>query len=392
MNCRTIIALCSFFLALILQSCNSPNIRDNNYVRYKLCDKNATSETIALYRNLHALASDHIIFGQQDALAYGVGRRRADTSFCDVYDVTGSYPALTGWDIGHIEEESNIDSIPFKKIIRLIKAHYRRGGVITISWHELHPKPGIPVWDSDPAPQRLVPGGDMNESYRNKLKHAAHFFNQLKDKNNRPIPVLFRPFHEHNGDWFWWGVHNATEQEYKNLWRYTVEFLRDSLDIHHLLYVYSPDRSSMKTASDRAEFLYGYPGDNFVDVIGLDNYWDVGKAAGLNENHSRHRDDSLFLQSLRTIVAIAEEKNKIAALTETGLDRVPEPKWFTDRLLDPLEKDTLAGKIAYLQVWRNAWKSHFYVPYPGHPAVEDFIDFRQSKLILFEDELPPMYH
>jgi mannan endo-1,4-beta-mannosidase len=373
----------------ILTSCNPDAASDAG--QYTVTDSMATAETKALYKNMKALSADKVMFGHQDALAYGVGRRDYKTGFSDVYDVTGSYPAVYGWDIGHIAFETNIDSIPFTKMIRHIKEGYARGGVITISWHEMHGKENAPVWSDDPAPRRMVPGGDMHGEFRERLNYIAAFFRALKDADNKPIPVIWRPYHEHNGDWFWWGKHNATVEEYVELWQYTFHYLKDTMNIHQLLYATSPDRSRMQTADDPEEFLYAYPGDEYVDIIGLDNYWDIGGSARYNTERTREEEDSLFVTSLRTIVKIAEEKGKIAALTETGNNQVSENNWFTDRILKPLKNDPEARKIAYFLVWRNAWTTHFFAPYPGHPASQDFIDFKNDELILFEEELPEMY-
>ncbi len=356
-----------------------------------LTDPNATAETKALYSNLKVLASDKLLFGHQDALAYGFGRCNWDTSFCDVKDVTGSYPAVYGWDIGHIEESGNIDTIPFKNIKQFIKEGYSRGGVITISWHELNPKEGEMLWSEDPSPVKVLEGGVLHEEFKRKLTRVGDFFRELTDKNGTPIPVIFRPYHEHNGDWFWWGRHNSTEAEYIALWHFTVHYLRDTLNIHQLIYAISPDRSRMKSATETGEFLYAYPGDEYVDIIGLDNYWDVGSSVAHNPNISRKEQDSLFINSLRTIARIAAEKGKIAALTETGNLFVKENDWFTGRISEPVKNDPLAKGIAYFLVWRNGYGKHYYVPYPGHPAAENFVDFKNDDMILFEDELPPMY-
>lgn len=45
------------------------------------------------------------------------------------------------------------------------------------------------------------------------------------------IPVIFRPYHEHNGDWFWWGKGVNSEEDYIKLWQFTVEYLRDEKDV-----------------------------------------------------------------------------------------------------------------------------------------------------------------
>ena len=69
-----------------------------------------------------------------------------------------------------------------------------------------------------------MPGGDLNEIFLGYLDLIADYGKQLEEEG---VPVLFRPFHENNGSWFWWGKAFCDEQTYKNLYAYTVEYLRD---------------------------------------------------------------------------------------------------------------------------------------------------------------------
>jgi mannan endo-1,4-beta-mannosidase len=353
-------------------------------------DTRATEETKALYHNLKKLSGIGILFGQQDALCYGVHGNSGDTA-CDVRDVTGSYPALYGFDIGHVMDTVNIDGVSFNKMIRWIKQGYARGGVITISWHEKNPITAGGAWDVAPVVKKLLPGGDLHALWLERISKAGDFFRMLNDENNKPIPIIFRPYHEHNGDWFWWGKGNCAEEDYIALWRFTLCYLRDSMNIHNLLYAISPDRSRTPGIDQDTCFLYGYPGDEYVDILGVDNYWDVGRSSDYLRDITRAQQDSLFVGSLQTLVKLAAAKNKIPALTETGLAGVKEVNWFTDRILKPLKKDSLAAKIAFVLVWRNGNAEHCYAPYPGHPAADDFIAFKNDPLILFGDELPAMY-
>ncbi|MBK6282145.1 MAG: hypothetical protein IPF54_05280 [Draconibacterium sp.] len=89
----------------------------------------------------------------------------------------------------------------------------------------------------------------------------------LKTEDGKYIPILFRPFHEHTGSWFWWGKDLCSVEEYKVLWRFTVSYLQNEKNIHHLIYTYSTDR--FKTAG---EYLERYPGDDIIDVLGFDLY------------------------------------------------------------------------------------------------------------------------
>lgn len=85
-------------------------------------DKNATKETVALYKNLVKLKDKGYMFGHQDDLAYGV-KWNYENGRSDVQDVTGDYPAVYGWDLGGLElkSETNIDGVPFKKCVNTLK-------------------------------------------------------------------------------------------------------------------------------------------------------------------------------------------------------------------------------------------------------------------------------
>ncbi|MEJ0101955.1 MAG: glycosyl hydrolase [Bacteroidota bacterium] len=106
-------------------------------------DNNATKETIQLYRNLKRVINIGILFGHQDDLAYGTGWKYEEGR-SDIKDVTGDYPAVYGWELGGIEldHDVNLDSVPFNKMKQFIQDGYRRGGVITISWHLNNPLTG----------------------------------------------------------------------------------------------------------------------------------------------------------------------------------------------------------------------------------------------------------
>jgi mannan endo-1,4-beta-mannosidase len=127
--------------------------------------------------------------------------------------------------------------------------------------------------------------------------------------------------------------------------------------------------------------LERYPGDKYVDLLGMDNYWDFTDSGdGL----------SAVNQKLRIVSKLASDKNKIAALTETGLERIPDSTWWTQKLLKTIIDDSI--KISYVMVWRNAHPGHYYVPYKGDKSADDFIRFKEQLNILFEDELPPLYY
>lgn len=349
-------------------------------------DKAATKKTRLLYTNLAEIARQGVMFGHQDDQAYGLGWWD-EKGRSDVKEVTGSYPSVHGWDLGDIGlSPFNLDTVNFTSMRKWIKAAYKRGGINTISWHLDNPKTGGSSWDKTPSVKEALPGGEAHEAYLKQLDALADFLKSCKVGFTK-IPIIFRPFHEHNGNWFWWGKGNCEEQDYKALWRFTADYLKNQRGIHHLLYAFSPDRSRLDLSQGQVSYFYGYPGDEYVDIIGLDNYWDVGH--GHNKN-TREQQAKHLSQSLSLIHQIAREKNKVAALTETGHSGLHETDWFTQRILKPL-KDNKDLEIAWVLVWRNRHKGHFYTPPKDHPAAGDFQSFFDDPITLFEKNLRDVY-
>jgi hypothetical protein len=363
-----------YLLSLFFQATNYTVTAQVDAESNKPIDKNATKETKALYSNLKKLLNKGIMFGHQDDLAYGVGWKYQDGR-SDIKDVTGDYPAVYGWELGHLEIDNpvNLDSVPFIKMQQFIREGYNRGGVITISWHLNNPLTGKTAWDpAEGTVASILPGGEKHELFKSWLDKVAVFMNGLKGKNGEYIPVIFRPFHELNGNWFWWGGKHCSDDEFKKLWKFTVTYLRDQKNIHHLLYAYNTDRFS-----SREEYLAKYPGDEWVDVIGFDVY-------------QRNTPKEKFIQELdgmfSILGSIAAEHNKIPALTEFG-GNLSDKNWWTGTLLKALEEH----KISFVLGWRNAGMKpggqfEYYVPYKGHLTAEDFIQFYKSEKTLFEKE------
>lgn len=346
----------------------------------ELIDKKATKETKALYQNLKQLSSKGILFGHQESDAYGVGWT-GQPNQSDVKLVCGSFPAIHGWDLGNEGQERNVDGVKFTEIQNWINETYRRGGINTISWHVDNPVTGADSWNKTPVVKDLLPGGSGHQAYVKQLEHVARFLKNCEG------PIIFRPFHEHNGDWFWWGKGICTEEEYIGLWRFTVEYLRDTKQLHHLIYAFSPDRSRMNLDEGKQSYLYAYPGDEYVDILGLDNYMDVGVTWN-KRSVAEQRND--LVKVLKIVSQLAKEKNKVAALTETGLEGITNPLWFTEVVLQPIKKNPEI-QMSYLLVWRNATTKHHYAPYPGHSSVNDFMTFYNDPYTLFEDDIQNIY-
>jgi mannan endo-1,4-beta-mannosidase len=349
----------------------------------RMVDPNATAETKALYQNLGRISNEGVMFGHQDTDAYGIGWK-AERSRSDVKDITNDFPAVHGWDLGKIGSPLNIDSVDFNNMIQWIRDAYERGGVNTISWHLDNPLTGESTWSKSDAVKESLPGGKAHAKYMEHLNHLADFLDKCVSGSVK-VPIIFRPFHEHNGNWFFWGKGVAKEDDYLNLWKFTVQYLRDERKIHHLIYAFSPDRSRINLKDFRKDYLYAYPGDDWVDMLGYDDYQDVRHHEATEEQ--RVKD---MATGLRELSILAKEKNKVAALTETGQEKIPDSDFFTNFLLKVLKSDPQI-KISYLLLWRNARTDHHYVPFKGHPAAADFIKFHADRITLFESDVRNLY-
>ena len=354
-------------------------------------DPNATAETRALFLNLRRLARQHVLFGPQDDLAYGHDWV-AEPGRSDVRESSGSYPAVYGWEVSGIERSSpkNIDGVDFDRMRGWIAEGYWRGGVITISWHLDNPLTGRNAWDTTSAVAAILPGGARHEQFKGSLDRLAAFLGSLRGPGRStgsattPIPVIFRPWHEMTGGWFWWGVPHTKNDEFARLWRFTVQYLRDVKGLHHLLYAYSPNAAG---PSGVDTYLAGYPGDEWVDVLGYDRY--------LNERASTEQLAGLT-RELSWVVTQAESRGKIPAFTETGQNALRDSTWWTGQLARAIHGSDASRRIAYVMVWRNANRTtrtdeHFFAPYRGQKSESDFRRLKADPLFLFEDALPDLY-
>ncbi len=363
-----------FIVGVFVLSCNEKQIEKDTESKGAstiLVDKHATPETITLYNKLKDFAEKGFFYGHQDDMAYGINWTEGE-GVSDVKKVCGSYPAVFGWELGDMGNERNLDSVKFTNIQKWIVKAHQMGGINTISWHMINPVTMGNSWDKTKAVSNILPGGDKHNFLKEHFKRFAEFNKALVDSTGKQIPIIFRPWHEHNGSWFWWGKEHCSIDEYTSLWKFTVSYLRDSLNIHNLIYTYSPD-------GQFDDYTERYPGDDFVDILGFDYYfWDKYEEKGIIES---------FTQKLITLTALAKTKNKVAILSETGYESIPDPEWHTKAILNPIKKNRKSIKIAYMLTWRNFNKKHHYAPYPGHPSVDDFNVFYNDSLTYFLDDI-----
>lgn len=364
-----------------------------------LVDPLASPMTRSLFLYLQESRGRRILFGHQHATTEFIAVTGSPVQ-SDVYNATGDFPAIFGWDTLSIEGKEkpgvsgNIEASRDRLIEKMKEAH-GLGGIITLSAHFPNFATGGSFYDTSVgAVKHILPGGDKNAEFNAMLDHIAYVANNLKDDSGELIPILFRPFHEQNGNWFWWGAHLTKPGDYIALYRYTVEYLRDRKGVRNFLYAFSPNGPF---AGDEKAYLATYPGDEYVDILGMDQYDNLdfpGRPGFLNG----------LVRDLAMINRLADAKGKIAALAEFGYspkgmktEGNGDLRWFT-KVLDAIKSDPDARRTAYMLTWANfSTNGNLFVPYKNaallgdHELLPDFIAFYEDAYTAFAGDLSGVY-
>jgi len=369
-----------------------------NVVNY-MADKNATKETAALFYNLKKLAETKVAIGQQDAFLSFYKDAGGES---DIKKTTGNDPAIIGSDLSFVTDirndgtSSNWFYQEEVKAATQIKNAYVKGIINTLSWHLRGPKnKNYPATDNEEYTfytssmfeadkniffRSILPGGTRHEWFKGKLDQVAAFSSKLKGPKGELIPFIFRPFHEFDGSWFWWGADFCTPEEYKTAYKFTVDYLKNTKGVHNILYAFSPDRTYL-TSTD---YLSRYPGDKYVDVLGMDNYGDFDNQGITGANTANSK--------LKIISDLANTKVKIAALTETGYrvtsSNTPINDWFSNYLYTALTSNNI--EVSYVMFWNND-ANGYYVPNGSVSNSADFKTFAAKPKSALVNSLPKMY-
>ncbi|HYW95945.1 MAG TPA: glycosyl hydrolase, partial [Bacteroidales bacterium] len=203
-------------------------------------------EAVALFRFLQDMSGKKILSGQMWA-PWGIDELNY------LQNVTGKLPAVRGADL--ITESAN-DS----EIQNLVN-WWNRGGIPTLMWHWGAPGVGEGYENSKAEIDidKCFEEGtvEYSEMWR-ELKLKADHLQVLRDAH---VPVLWRPLHELNGSWFWWGKQGP--DRFKKLWRTMYDYFVHERGLNNLIWVLcymdTPDGA-------------WYPGDEYVDIAGADTY------------------------------------------------------------------------------------------------------------------------
>lgn len=351
------------------------------YEELSIVDKQATAQTRALLANLWTIADRGFMFGHHDDLWYG--RYWYDEpGASDTKSVCGDYPGVFSVDFGPIMDNRYNDSENAIRRRVILEAR-ERGEVIMACAHLNNPLTGGDSWDNshnDVVKSILTPGNATRDKFLSWLDRLADFCLNLKDSKGELVPIIFRPLHEHTQGWSWWGSSCTTETEFIEFWQMMVKYLRDTKGVHNLLYAVSPQLDSWyDDQTIRNRLLYRWPGDNYVDFIGMDCY--------------HGENPTSFSNYLRIATEISKEKRKPCGVTEDGVESFTRADYWTYSVLEPA-KDK---RISMAVFWRNKYvgsnesDKHYFSVYPGHPSEENFRKMYSSERTFFSKDLPDMY-
>jgi len=238
---------------------------------------NASPEAVALLRFIYSISSKHTLTGQHNF------PNTKDTSTLEAARVYGKVPAVFGQDFG-FAAAGDKDAITARPdIVAECKRQYAKGSIITLCWHAVPPTANEPVtfMPHRGAPTNklasvqgrltdaqwhdlITPGTDLYKHWCEQVDVIAGYLKQLQEAH---VPVLWRPYHEMNGEWFWWGGRqgkDGTTALYRQLFDRLVNYHK----LNNLIWIWSVDRPS----TPQRQFADYDPGTNYFDIAALDVY------------------------------------------------------------------------------------------------------------------------
>lgn len=237
----------------------------------------ASEEAKALLNLIYDISGKYIYTGQHNY----PNTRDINSQYARKY--IGKTPIVWSTDMGHAEDGDTDSYLARPDIVEEAIRQHHLGSLITICWHAVPPTADEPVTfqprpDSSPDSLASVQGRLLEEQYKDLLTPGTKIYNRwvsqidsvayyLKKLKEAKIPILWRPYHEMNGDWFWWGGRTgeySTIDIYKQLFDRLVNYHK----LDNLVWVWSVDR----VHQPKMNYNHYYPGNDYLDILSLDVY------------------------------------------------------------------------------------------------------------------------
>lgn len=279
---------------------------------FEVVNPNASVEAKKLLKFLYEIKGQYTLSGQHNFIATG-------SKYTDIiHDLTGKYPLVWGSDFsfcydgdeprkyhhcGPLNLSDPGDEVYYtgmtpaearQSLVDQAIQKYREGHIITLMWHACPPMSGDccdgkALWSMEHRMSRedwvrlTTAGTVLNEAWRRQANSIYFYLNQLKEAK---VPILWRPYHEMNGVWFWW-CNKKGDNGFKRLWIMMYDYFVNHHHLDNLLWVWNanaPRNIPNDEAYDYADF---WPGHNYVDILAADVYRDDWKQS--------HHDDLMRL-------------------------------------------------------------------------------------------------
>lgn len=257
-----------------------------------LVNPQATDHAKKLLQYLTDIGGRGIVTGQHTQTV-------AMEEIAQIREITGKEPALRGFELlayspniryetGDEHCRTEIDEN--RNTLEHAREFGRRGGIVAFTWHWFSPLGGrdksFYAEKTEFDPERVLHAGTVErEAFYHDMDVMAGYLKPFLDED---IPVLWRPFHESEGDWFWWGRKGPAVAA--GLYRLMYEHFVNVHHLDNLLWVWN------------CPLKEGYPGDDVVDIISRDLYVEKGTKT----DYRREYEELISITQAAKPAALAE--------------------------------------------------------------------------------------
>ena len=233
---------------------------------------NASPEARAVLNYLYEIGGKQTLSGNHNYNAH------PDQYTKEVQQITGKTPVIWGSDFAfRTNKDQNTRNRP--GMIEEAEKQWNNGSIITLMWHAVRPIDDdneVAIWEKsiqgeltdEEWNEFLTPGTTLNKKWLGQIDEIAEYLKILRDKN---IPVLWRPYHEMNGKWFWWGYKKGPEGFVK-LWKSMYDRYTNYHHLDNLIWVWNSN--APRDRENDTAFAYSdfFPGLEYVDILAADVY------------------------------------------------------------------------------------------------------------------------
>lgn len=330
----------TFYLSLVFFLFYSCEMKEpDNHI--KLVNPNATEKSQKLYNFIQDISGEYTLSGQHNFC--GKGSVYTD----QLEELTGKRAVIWGSDFSWCAEGESArrfqhcgplnlsaPATPFEflnitmdeardKLVEEAKERYAQGHIITLMWHGCFPTDGdccdgSSIWamENRPSPETLdelvTEGTALNTAWKAGVDKIVGYLKELKDAD---IPVLWRPYHEMNGVWFWW-CNQKGEMGFKRLWILMYDYLTNYHKLNNLIWVWNTNAPRDIPGDEAWPYIDFYPGTEYVDILAADVY--------RNDYKQSHHDELIELGEGKPI-ALGEVGN---IPTPEILEKQPNWTWY----------------------------------------------------------------